>query len=108
MLFFASDVIVLPYRVIFQSGVLLMAMSHGLPVIASDLAPNKEIITHKKNGYLADPNLNSLLNGINWLMKLNNKEINKIKKNNRQKTLKNFSLSTMVNKYEKLYHSLSS
>jgi D-inositol-3-phosphate glycosyltransferase len=52
MLFFASDVIVLPYRVIFQSGVLLMAMSHGLPVIASDLGPNKEIITHKKNGIL--------------------------------------------------------
>jgi D-inositol-3-phosphate glycosyltransferase len=48
-LFFAADVIVLPYRVIFQSGVLLMAMSHGLPVIASDLAPNKEIITHKKH-----------------------------------------------------------
>ena len=52
MLFFTADVIVLPYRVIFQSGVLLMAMSHGLPVIASDLAPNKEIITHKKNGML--------------------------------------------------------
>ncbi len=51
-LFFAADVNVLPYRVIYQSGVLLMAMSHGLPVIASDLPANKETITHNKNGML--------------------------------------------------------
>jgi glycosyltransferase involved in cell wall biosynthesis len=51
-LFFASDVNVLPYRVIYQSGVLLMAMSHGLPVIASDLEPNKEVIEDGINGFL--------------------------------------------------------
>jgi len=51
-LFFATDVNVLPYRVIFQSGVLLMAMSHSLPVIASDLPANKEIIEDKVNGLL--------------------------------------------------------
>ncbi len=51
-LFFAADVNVLPYRIIYQSGVLLMAMSHGLPVIASDLPPNKEIIIHNENGML--------------------------------------------------------
>lgn len=52
LLFFAADVNVLPYRVIYQSGVLLMAMSHGLPVIASDLPANKEIIQDGKNGFL--------------------------------------------------------
>ncbi len=51
-LFFAADVNVLPYRIIYQSGVLLMAMSHGLPVIASDLPANKEIIVNHKNGML--------------------------------------------------------
>lgn len=51
-LFFSADVNVLPYRVIFQSGVLLMAMSHGLPVIASDLPANKEIISDGDNGML--------------------------------------------------------
>ena len=51
-LFFAADVNVLPYRIIYQSGVLLMAMSHGLPVIASDLPANKEIIKNGKNGIL--------------------------------------------------------
>lgn len=51
-LFFAADVSVLPYRVIYQSGVLLMAMSHGLPVIASALPANREIIIDKENGML--------------------------------------------------------
>lgn len=51
-LFFAADVNVLPYRIIYQSGVLLMAMSHGLPVIASDLPANKEIIINGENGML--------------------------------------------------------
>ncbi|MCD6486469.1 MAG: glycosyltransferase family 4 protein [Syntrophobacterales bacterium] len=50
--FIAADVNVLPYRTIYQSGVLLMAMSYGLPVIASDLPANKEIIADKKNGLL--------------------------------------------------------
>jgi D-inositol-3-phosphate glycosyltransferase len=51
-LFFATDVNILPYKVIYQSGVLLMAMSHGLPVIASDLPANKEIIIDGENGSL--------------------------------------------------------
>ena len=51
-LFFAADVNVLPYRIIFLSAVLLMAMSHGLPVIASDLPANKEIINDGENGML--------------------------------------------------------
>ena len=52
LLFYAADVNVLPYRVIYQSGVLLMAMSHGLPVIASDLPANQEIIQDGENGLL--------------------------------------------------------
>lgn len=51
-LFFSADVNILPYRVIYQSGVLLMAMSHGLPVIASNLPSNIEIIVNRKNGML--------------------------------------------------------
>lgn len=51
-LFKKCDALVLPYRKIFQSGVLLMALSYGLPIVASDLDANKEIITHNQNGYL--------------------------------------------------------
>jgi glycosyltransferase involved in cell wall biosynthesis len=66
LLFLASDVNILPYRVIYQSGVLLMAMSHGLPVIASDLDANKEIINDGENGLLFESeNIISLSNKIN-------------------------------------------
>ncbi len=52
LLFSAADCIVLPYRQVFQSGVLLMVMGFGLPVIASDLPSISEIVTHSKNGLL--------------------------------------------------------
>lgn len=48
----ASDVVVLPYRRIYQSGVLLMAMSFECAVVASNLAGMSEVITEGKTGYL--------------------------------------------------------
>ncbi|MDN3515536.1 MAG: glycosyltransferase family 4 protein [Candidatus Brocadia sp.] len=50
--YYASDAIVLPYRRIYQSGVLLMAMSYGIPVIASDLPGMKEVVKNEENGLL--------------------------------------------------------
>lgn len=46
--FQAADVIVLPYKKIFQSGVLILALKYKLPVIASDIAPFKEFTTEFK------------------------------------------------------------
>lgn len=51
-LFMVAGVNILPYREIYQSGVLLMAMSFGVPVIASDLPANKEVVRHGENGLL--------------------------------------------------------
>ncbi len=52
LFFKAADVIVLPYRKIYQSGVLLMALSYGLPILASDLPANSEIIRDNETGFL--------------------------------------------------------
>ena len=52
ILFQVADAVVLPYKKVYQSGVMLMAMSYGKAAIASDLPPNKEIITDKQNGFL--------------------------------------------------------
>ena len=51
-LFATSKAIVLPYTHIYQSGVLLMAMSFPMTVIASDLLPNKFLVQHDHNGLL--------------------------------------------------------
>jgi glycosyltransferase involved in cell wall biosynthesis len=50
--FKACDVLVVPYRRIYNSGVLMMGLSYGKTVIASDLPANQEIIQHGINGYL--------------------------------------------------------
>lgn len=48
----AADLVVLPYKKIYQSGVLLMAMSLGVPVVASDLPGMCEVVEDRRNGFL--------------------------------------------------------
>jgi D-inositol-3-phosphate glycosyltransferase len=50
-LFKRCDIAVLPYKKIYQSGNLIMSMSYHLPVIVSDLPPNREVI-NESNGEL--------------------------------------------------------
>lgn len=51
----ACDVVVLPYREIFQSGVLLMALSYERPVVVSDIPGMTEIVSHEYNGLTFKP-----------------------------------------------------
>ena len=53
--FKAADVLVLPYKDIFQSGVLFLGYSFGLPVIATDVGSFREEILDGKTGYLCRP-----------------------------------------------------
>ena len=46
-----SDLVVLPYKRIYQSGVLMMALSYARPVLVSDLDPFNEILSDNKNGF---------------------------------------------------------
>jgi glycosyltransferase involved in cell wall biosynthesis len=50
--FKAADVLVLPYTHIFQSGVLFLGYSFGLPVIASDVGSLREEIIEDKTGFV--------------------------------------------------------
>jgi D-inositol-3-phosphate glycosyltransferase len=53
--FKAADVLVLPYREIYQSGVLFLAHSFGLPVLASEVGSLKEEIIEGQNGNVFRP-----------------------------------------------------
>jgi glycosyltransferase involved in cell wall biosynthesis len=53
--FKAADVLVLPYLMIFQSGVLFVAYAFGLPVIASDVGAFRDDIVSGKTGYICLP-----------------------------------------------------
>jgi len=48
--FKAADVLVLPYRYIYQSGVLFLGYSFGLPVLAADVGSLKEEIIEGETG----------------------------------------------------------
>jgi D-inositol-3-phosphate glycosyltransferase len=51
----AADVLVLPYKEIFQSGVLFLSYSFGLPVVATDVGSFREEIVEGSTGFLAKP-----------------------------------------------------
>jgi len=53
--FKAADVLVLPYVNIFQSGVLFLSYSFGLPVIATDVGSLKEEIIEGRTGFVCPP-----------------------------------------------------
>jgi glycosyltransferase involved in cell wall biosynthesis len=53
--FKAADVSVLPYTLVFQSGVLFLSYSFGLPVIASDVGSFRDDIVEGETGYVCRP-----------------------------------------------------
>ncbi len=50
--FSSADCVILPYREIFQSGVLLMAMSYFVVPVVSNIRGMTDIIEHEKNGFV--------------------------------------------------------
>jgi len=53
--FKAADVVALPYTHVFQSGVLFLAHSFGLPVVATDVGSLQDDIVEGGNGFLCKP-----------------------------------------------------
>jgi len=53
--FKAADVLILPYTYVFQSGVLFLGYSFGLPAIAADVGTLKEEIIEGQTGFVLKP-----------------------------------------------------
>jgi len=51
----AADVLALPYKDIFQSGVLFLGYSFGLPVIVTDVGSFREEVVEGETGFLCKP-----------------------------------------------------
>ena len=63
--FAAADLVILPYKRISQSGVLMMAVSYQKAVLTSDLPPFKEVLSNDKTGFLfQSENIDSLADKI--------------------------------------------
>jgi glycosyltransferase involved in cell wall biosynthesis len=53
--FKAADVLALPYKDIFQSGVLFLGLTFGLPLIATDVGSFDEVVLKGRTGFLCRP-----------------------------------------------------
>lgn len=85
--------------------VIMEAMAVGVPVIATDIAGSREMISHKKNGWLvapADPS--SLANAICELME--NTELRQQISQAGKQSVKQYSIQEIAKSYKNLYDSL--
>jgi glycosyltransferase involved in cell wall biosynthesis len=55
MYFAAADCLVLPYKSIFQSGVIFLAYRFGLPIIATDIGSFREDVIEGVTGFICRP-----------------------------------------------------
>ena len=100
-----SQILVIPSRIESIPQVIKEAFYLKIPVIATDVGGNHELITNKETGILIEPeNPNQMLNAINELIS-NNQTKNKLTENAFQFINKNFSWDILMEKYTNLYES---
>jgi glycosyltransferase involved in cell wall biosynthesis len=101
----AADVFVAPSLEDNLPNTVMESLSCGTPVVAFNIGGMPDMVEHKVNGYLAEPqNKISLANGIMWVIENNNKEI--LSLNARKKITKNFTPEIVANLYMNFYKSL--
>ena len=99
-----ADIVVLPYDHIFQSAVILLAMTYGKIIVASDIDGFKETITHNYNGLLFKKgDFNSLADTINKLILDDNLSIN-LRKNMVEPLNTKFSWNNIAVLYDKMLY----
>lgn len=86
-----------------MSNTILEAMSSGLPVIATNVGGNKELIYQNATGILVPPkDVYALANALSYV--IINKDIRKkMGRSGRKRAVEKFSIEEMVHGYEKLY-----
>ncbi len=105
-LFIKADIFVLPSRSEGLPNVLLEAMSCGMPVIATKVSGNLDIIKNNENGILIEKeNPKQLANAIKKI--LNDSRLAEILGTKARETvIQNYSIEHTVSKYIKLYTDL--
>jgi glycosyltransferase involved in cell wall biosynthesis len=98
-----SDLFVLPSHYEGISIAALEAMSMGIPVIASNVGGNKEIILENKTGFLFEPgDLNQLVKQIQYFLN-DRTQLNIFGQNALDRVQQQFYINKMVAEYLKLY-----
>lgn len=101
------DIFVLPSKNEGISNTILEAMATGLPVIATDVGGNPELVQHAHTGLLIPPiDCDALVDAMNFYIE-QAPHMRKIHgQNARDRAVRDFSLDSMVKQYETLYKTL--
>lgn len=79
------------------------AMSCGLPVAASDVCDNAQIVINGENGYLFNPLLaEDIADKLRLLLNMDSQKLQIIRENNRQRAEKIFSKKSFIENYLKI------
>ena len=100
-----SEIFMLPSLYEGNPKTLLEAMACGLPVIGTNVVGIKEVVKHKKNGYLCENSTDSIEEAIREVMTNENLR-HKLAVNARDTIIKNYSLEKIVDRELKLYDGL--
>ena len=104
-LYNAADVMVVPSIEENLSNAIMESLSCGTPVVGFDIGGNGDMITHKKDGYLAkERDVKDLSQGIDWV--LNHPDAKGLSKNARNKVLANFESRLVSKKYVEMYKTI--
>jgi D-inositol-3-phosphate glycosyltransferase len=99
-LFNTADIVVLPYKKIYQSAVMLTAMSNSKIIVTSDIVPNFDIIKDGENGFLfKSENIEDLARVLNYVISLDDKTKDSIKHNIYTLACKEYSWDKIAEKY---------
>jgi glycosyltransferase involved in cell wall biosynthesis len=102
LMYNVADVMIVPSLQENLANSIVESLSCEVPVVAFDIGGNKDMIDHKKNGYLAGiNNVRDLALGIAWV--LENKEYAKLALNAREKVLNVFDSKRLSQQYINLY-----
>jgi len=102
----AIDVFVLNSKTEGMSYAVLEAMSTGLPVIATAVGANIELVSHGDEGYLVSHGDIESLAAYMVRLGTNPSLLSKMGQKAREKIIKDYSLNRMVSSYNDLYREL--
>jgi glycosyltransferase involved in cell wall biosynthesis len=99
-----SQILVLPSLSEGFSSTLLEAMAAGLPIVATNVGGNPEVIKEGVNGYLVEPkNSEQIADRIDWL--LGNKDVWSVINENNLRDVRNYSWKNTIDKLEDIWWS---
>ena len=102
----ASNLLVCPSLQEGLAGAIREALAMEVPVVATAVGGNSEIVRNYETGVLVEPrNSSAISDAIIFFIK-NPDEAKKMGENGRKTVLENFSIDTMVSKHEKVYEEL--